>query len=159
MAAPPLTLVMIITVVGCVSSSSTSSPVASASASAQASQVSGSPSASASGSPSPPASPPTSAAPALPTSAPPTATSAAPAQGASCNATVHTYPDSDNDEWYNNVNVNSNKPDTKVIASGGGYSHSWWTDGSGSAVVYLDGPPPGALIAVTVGGAICTVSG
>jgi hypothetical protein len=155
MATPPLTLVMIIAVVGCVSSSSTSSPAASASASAQASQVSGSPSpspsASASGSPSPPASPPTSA--------PPTAASTPPALGASCSATVHTYPDSDNDEWYNDVDVNSSQPDTKVIASGGGYSHSWWTNGSGSAVVYLDGPPPGALITVTVGGVTCTVSG
>ena len=60
MVVPPLALVMIITVVGCVSSSSTSSPTASSSASAQASQPSGSPSASAGGSP------PTQANPAFP---------------------------------------------------------------------------------------------
>src|ERR1035437_5954737 len=57
MAVPPLALVMIITVVGCVSSSSTSSPTASSSASAQVSQASGAPSASAGGSPPPQANP------------------------------------------------------------------------------------------------------
>ena len=163
MAAPPLALAIIITVVGCVSSSSTSSPTTSSSASAQASQASGSPSASgsgsASGSPSPLAPSPTTAAPAPPTTAPPAAPTTAPAQGASCNASVHTYPDSDHDEWYNDVYVSSSQPDTKVIASGGGYSHYFWTDGSGSADVYLDGPPPGTLITVTVGGATCTASG
>lgn len=76
--------------------------------------------------------------------------------GAWCRVTsVHTYPDSDHDEWYNDVYVQSNQPDARVTASGGGYSHSWWTDGSGNAVVYLDGPPPGTTITVTVGGATC----
>lgn len=70
-------------------------------------------------------------------------------------------PDStpDNDEGYNDVYVSSNQPDTEVIASGGGYSKPWSTDESGGTVVYLDGPPPGTLITVTVGGATCTVSG
>jgi hypothetical protein len=77
MAAPPLALVMIITVVGCVTSSSTSSPTASFSVSAQASQASGSPSASASGSSSPSSSPSSSSPPLPPpTSAPAPATSA-----------------------------------------------------------------------------------
>jgi hypothetical protein len=156
MAAPPLAFVVIITVVGCVTNS-TGNTAASSSASAQTS-ASGSPSASASGSPSPPAPSPTTAAPAPSTPASPAAPTTTPAQGASCNATVHTYPDSDHDEWYNDVNVSSDHPDTKVIASSGGYSHSWWTNGSGSAVVYLDGPPPGSPITVTVGGATCSVS-
>ena len=76
--------------------------------------------------------------------------------GAWCSASVNTYQDSDHDEWYNDVYVKSNQPDARVTASGGGYSHSWWTDGSGSADVYLDGPPPGTAITVTVGGATCS---
>jgi hypothetical protein len=31
-------------------------------------------------------------------------------------------------------------------------------DGSGYALIYLNGPPPGAQITVTVGGATCTTS-
>jgi hypothetical protein len=104
--------------------------------------------------PSQPAPSPTTAAP-VPTTTSPAPPTTASAHGAWCTANVHTYPDSDNDEWYNDVYVSSNQPDTEVIASGGGYSHSWWTDGSGSAVVYLDGPPPGTAITVTVGGATC----
>jgi len=75
-----------------------------------------------------------------------------------CTASVRTYPDSDQDEWYNDVTVRSNQPDASVTASGGGYSHSWWTDESGSTVVYLDGPPPGTEITVAVGGATCYTS-
>jgi hypothetical protein len=55
--------------------------------------------------------------------------------------------------------VKSYQADAKVTASSGSYSHSWYTDESGSAVVYLDGPAPGAAITVTVDGATCTVSG
>jgi hypothetical protein len=39
-----------------------------------------------------------------------------------------------------------------------GYSHQWWTNESGSAVVYLDGPPPGTEITVIVDGATCYTS-
>ena len=56
------------------------------------------------------------------------------------------------------MTVHSNQPNTEAHASGGGYTHSYGTDGSGSAVIYLDGPPPGTLITVTVGGATCTAS-
>lgn len=80
MAAPPLALVMIITVVGCVSSS-TSSPTASFSASTQASQASGSPSASASGSPSPSSSPSSNSPQPLPPTLAPTSPVPAPHAG------------------------------------------------------------------------------
>ena len=36
--------------------------------------------------------------------------------------------------------------------------HSYWTNSSGYALIYLNGPPPGARITVTVGGATCTTS-
>ena len=88
----------------------------------------------------------------------PSRTHTPPPGGAWCTASVKTYPDSDQDEWYNDVKVRSNQPDASVTASGGDYSHSWWTDGSGSALVYLDGPPPGTEITVTVGGATCYTS-
>jgi hypothetical protein len=72
--------------------------------------------------------------------------SSPPPGGAWCTASVQTYPDSDHDEWYNDVYVNSNQSDASVTASGDGYSHRWWTNESDSAVVYLDGPPPGTEI-------------
>ena len=81
MASPPLALVTIITIVGCVSSSSTGSPTASFSASAQASQASGSPSASASGSSSPSFSPSSSSPPPPPPTSAPAPTTSAPHAG------------------------------------------------------------------------------
>lgn len=81
-----------------------------------------------------------------------------PAGGAWCTASVTSFQDSDHDEWLNNVTVNSNQPNTEAHASGGGYSWSYGTDGNGHAVIYLNGPPPGTLITVTVGGATCTAS-
>ena len=81
MAAPPLAFVIIIAVVGCVTSSSTGSTAASFSASFSAS-ASGSPSASgsgsSSGSPSPPVPSPRTAPPAPPTTAPPAPPTTAP---------------------------------------------------------------------------------
>jgi hypothetical protein len=56
------------------------------------------------------------------------------------------------------VYVHSNQPYTDATASADGYSWSYETDGSGYALIYLNGPPPGALITVTVGGATCTTS-
>jgi hypothetical protein len=88
----------------------------------------------------------------------PTRSSAPPPVGAWCTASVQTYPDSDQDEWYNDVYVNSNQSDASVTASGDGESGHWWTNESGSAVVYLDGPPPGTEITVTVDGATCYTS-
>jgi hypothetical protein len=88
----------------------------------------------------------------------PTRSPAPPPGDAWCTASVQTYPDSDHDEWYNDVYVNSNQSDASVTASGDGYSHQWWTNESGSAVVYLDGPPPGTEITVTVDGATCYTS-
>jgi cardiolipin synthase A/B len=72
--------------------------------------------------------------------------------GAWCRATATVY-NAAADE--NNVYVHSNQPDTEATASADGYSHSYPTDGSGYALIYLNGPPPGALITVHVGGATC----
>jgi hypothetical protein len=54
--------------------------------------------------------------------------------------------------------VHSNQPDKDATATADGYSHSYWTNGSGYALIYLNGPPPGVRITVTVGGATCTTS-
>ena len=77
------------------------------------------------------------------------------AAGAWCTATASVYS-ADRDE--NNVYVNSDRPYQDATASAGGYSHSYQTNGSGYALIYLNGPPPGARITVTVGGATCTTS-
>jgi len=74
---------------------------------------------------------------------------------ASCKATASVYR-AGYDE--NNVYVYSNQPYTTATASADGYSHSWETNGSGYALIYLNGPSPGALITVRVGGATCTAS-
>jgi hypothetical protein len=58
----------------------------------------------------------------------------------------------------NNVYVYSNQPYTTATAMADGYSHSWATNGSGYALIYLNGPPPGALITVRVGRSTCTAS-
>lgn len=81
MAAPPLALVLVITVVGCVSGSTSSPTTSFFSASAQASQA-GSPSASASGSSGPSPSPSSNNPQPLPST--PAPTSAAPAPQAGC---------------------------------------------------------------------------
>jgi cardiolipin synthase len=75
--------------------------------------------------------------------------------GAECTATASVYNAADDE---NNVYVHSNQPDTTATATAGGYAHSYETDGSGYALIYLNGPPPGARITVTVGGATCTTS-
>ena len=77
------------------------------------------------------------------------------ASGAWCTATVSVY-NAFSDE--NNVYVNSNQPYTDATASADGYSWSYETNGSGYAVIYLNGPPQGADITVTVGAAICTAT-
>jgi cardiolipin synthase A/B len=74
------------------------------------------------------------------------------ASGAWCTATASVY-DAAYDE--NNVYVHSDQPDRTATASAGGYSESWQTNGSGYALIYLNGPRPGAQITVTVGGATC----
>ena len=75
--------------------------------------------------------------------------------GAWCTATATVY-NASRDE--NNVYVHSNQPDQEATATADGYSHGYRTNGSGYALVYLNGPPPGARITVTVGGATCTTS-
>jgi cardiolipin synthase len=75
--------------------------------------------------------------------------------GATCTATASVY-NAARDE--NNVYVHSNQPDKDATATADGYSHSYWTNGSGYALIYLNGPPPGAKITVTVGAATCTTS-
>jgi cardiolipin synthase len=77
------------------------------------------------------------------------------ASGAKCTATASVY-DASRDE--NNVYVHSSRPDQEATATAGGYSHSYETDSSGYALIYLNGPAPGAKITVTVGGATCTTS-
>ena len=72
-----------------------------------------------------------------------------------CMATASVYNASDDE---NNVYVHSNQPDQDATATAAGYSHSYRTDSSGYALIYLNGPPPGAKITVTVGGATCTTS-
>ena len=74
---------------------------------------------------------------------------------ASCTATATVY-NASRDE--NNVYVHSNQPDQEATATADGYSHSYETNSSGYALIYLNGPPPGAHITVTVGGATCTTS-
>ena len=54
--------------------------------------------------------------------------------------------------------VHSNQPYTSATASADGYSWSYETNGSGYALIYLNGPPPGAEITVKVGGATCQTS-
>jgi cardiolipin synthase len=80
---------------------------------------------------------------------------AASKSGAKCTATASVY-DASRDE--NNVAVYSNQPDQEATATAGGYSHSYKTNGSGYALIYLNGPAPGARITVTVGAATCTTS-
>lgn len=77
------------------------------------------------------------------------------ASSASCKATATVYM-ANYDE--NNVYVYSNQPYTTATASADSYSHSWETSGSGYALIYLNGPSPGALITVRVGRATCTAS-
>jgi hypothetical protein len=98
-----------------------------------------------------------------PSSAPPAAPPPAPVHhhhhasaGAWCNVSVHSFRDSDNDEWLNDVYVHSNQPNLDATASGGGDSWSYYTDSSGYADIYLNGPAPGTPITVTVGGATCS---
>jgi hypothetical protein len=55
----------------------------------------------------------------------------------------------------NNIYVNSNQPYTDAAASADGYSWSYETNGNGYAVIYLNGPPQGAAVTVTVGPATC----
>jgi cardiolipin synthase A/B len=81
--------------------------------------------------------------------------SAAAGSGAWCTASATVYNASYNE---NNVYVHSNQPNQSATATADGYSHSYQTDGSGYALIYLNGPPPGAQITVTVGSARCTTS-
>jgi phosphatidylserine/phosphatidylglycerophosphate/cardiolipin synthase-like enzyme len=75
--------------------------------------------------------------------------------GAWCTATASVYNAYDDE---NNVYVQSNQPYQDATATADGYSHSYRTNGSGYALIYLNGPPPGVQITVMVGGATCTTS-
>ena len=72
-----------------------------------------------------------------------------------CTATASIY-----NAYYdeNNVYVHSNQPYQDATASADDYSHTYPTDGSGYALIYLNGPPRGTQITVTVGGVTCTTS-
>jgi phosphatidylserine/phosphatidylglycerophosphate/cardiolipin synthase-like enzyme len=75
--------------------------------------------------------------------------------GATCTATASVY---DASRHENNVYVHSNQPHTEATAKADGYSHSYRTNSSGYALIYLNGPAAGAKITVTVGGATCTAT-
>ena len=77
------------------------------------------------------------------------------ASGAWCTATASVYNAAKNE---NDVYVHSNQPGQSATAAAGRYSHTYQTNGSGNALIYLNGPPPGVRITVTVGGAKCTTS-
>ncbi|GEM_PF-297646 len=74
-------------------------------------------------------------------------------QAAWCTASATVY-DAARDE--NDVFVHSDQPYRSATATADGYSGTWRTGGTGYALIYLDGPPPGALITVRVGSAVCT---
>jgi hypothetical protein len=140
---------------GSPASSTLAAPASSAPPSSPSSSPSPSPSTSSSSPPPPPrtspAPPPTRAAP-PPTTAAPRPTTA-PSAWCTATASVYYAPDDEN-----NVYVHSNQPYTDATASGGGHSWSYETNGSGYAVIYLNGPPAGTPITVTVGGATCTAT-
>ena len=69
-----------------------------------------------------------------------------------CKATATVYNASQDQ---NNVYVNSNQPHRKATARADGYSGSYETNRSGYAEIYLNGPPRGAKVTVSVGGATC----
>lgn len=73
--------------------------------------------------------------------------------GAWCRATASVYNASR--DW-NDVYVHSNQDYRTATARADGYSHSYETNGSGYALIYLNGPPAGVTITVTVGRATCT---
>ena len=75
--------------------------------------------------------------------------------GAWCTATASVY-NADGNE--NDVYVHSNQPGQSATATAGKYSHTYRTNGSGDALIYLNGPPAGTRITVTAGGATCTTS-
>jgi cardiolipin synthase A/B len=79
---------------------------------------------------------------------------AAPTQARSawCTATASLYRRAGDD----NVYVHSDRPYQDATAAAAGFAQSYRTDGSGSALIYLNGPPPAALITVRVGTATCT---
>lgn len=72
-----------------------------------------------------------------------------------CTATASVYDASSNE---NNIYVRSNQPYTDAIANADGYSWSYETNGSGYALIFLNGPAEGADVTVTVGGATCTAT-
>jgi cardiolipin synthase len=75
--------------------------------------------------------------------------------GAWCTATASVYNASR--DW-NDVYVHSDQPHRTATARADGYAHSYETNGSGYALIYLNGPPAGVKITVTVGAAACTTS-
>lgn len=93
--------------------------------------------------------------PPAPSPSPSATATSKPPSAAWCTATASVYNASK--DW-NNVYVNSNQPYKSATASADGYSYSYGTDSQGYALIYLNGPPPGAEITVTVGGATCTTS-
>jgi hypothetical protein len=149
-----LGVVVVMLATGCGSSPAT--PLLTAPASSPVSQASPSPSPSpAPAAPASPAAPPAQAPPSPQQTTQPVAAPPAPPSGAWCSATASVYYAKYN---WNNVYVNSNQPYTDATASADGFSWSYETNGSGYAEIYLNGPPPGAEITVTIDGATCYTS-
>ncbi len=84
-----------------------------------------------------------------------TASSIAKSSAAQCTATATVYNAAKNE---NDVTVHSSQPDTEATASAAGHTATYKTNSSGTAVIYLNGPPRGSKIIVTIGGATCTTS-
>jgi len=79
-----------------------------------------------------------------------------PGAGASCRATASSAHDGYAGDY--DVYVSSNEPDKKATASDAGDTHSYDTNASGYAVIYLWNTSPGETIRVTVGGATCSTT-
>jgi cardiolipin synthase len=87
---------------------------------------------------------------------PPTTSSAPPSAGPSCQASASPADDGYPGDY--DVYVHSNQPDQKATASDSGDSHSYYTDASGYAVLYLWNTSQGETISVTVGKATCSTT-
>jgi cardiolipin synthase len=87
---------------------------------------------------------------------PPPRTTTAPGNGAWCQASASPADDGYAGDY--DVYVHSNQPDEKATASDAGDTYSYYTDGSGYAVIYLWNTSSGETIRVTVGGATCSTT-
>ena len=83
-----------------------------------------------------------------------TTTTATPTGGPWCRASAS--PANDGYAGDYDVYVESDEPDQKATASDAGDTYSYYTNGTGYAVIYLWNTSAGESIKVTVGGAVCS---